>query len=82
MPGRFPDVRAELEAEPDTALLHRRLAAADPAAAARMEPSNRRRVVRALEVTVGSGRPFSSFGPGVGAHPPTAFARPPRRCRA
>ena len=30
----------------------------DPLAASRMEPSNRRRVVRALEVTLGSGRPF------------------------
>lgn len=72
-PGRFPDVRAELEAEPDTASLYRRLAALDPLAASRMEPSNRRRVVRALEVTVGSGRPFSSFGPGLGAYPPNRF---------
>ena len=38
-----------------------------------MEPGNRRRVVRALEVTLGSGRPFSSFGPGLDAHPPTPF---------
>jgi tRNA dimethylallyltransferase len=30
-------------------------------------------VVRALEVTLGSGRPFSSYGPGVSAHPPTPF---------
>ncbi len=28
-------------------------------------PRNRRRIVRALEVTLGSGRPFSSFGPGL-----------------
>lgn len=72
-PGRWPDVRVELEAEPDTTALHRRLAQLDPAAAARMEPGNRRRVVRALEVTLGSGRPFSSFGPGLDAHPPTRF---------
>jgi tRNA dimethylallyltransferase len=45
----------------------------DPLAASRMEPSNRRRVVRALEVTLGSGRPFSSFGPGLEAYPSTAF---------
>ena len=38
---------------------------------ARIEPTNRRRVVRALEVTIGSGRPFSSFGPGLEAYPPT-----------
>ena len=37
-----------------------------------MEPTNRRRIVRALEVTLGSGRPFSSYGPGLDAHPPTA----------
>ena len=73
IPGRYPAARAEVEAEPDTTALHRRLAALDPVAAARMEPSNRRRVVRALEVTLGSGRPFSSYGPGVRAHPPTPF---------
>jgi tRNA dimethylallyltransferase len=38
-----------------------------------MEPNNRRRVVRALEVTVGSGQPFSSFGPGLEAYPETRF---------
>ena len=36
-----------------------------------IEPGNRRRVVRALEVVLGSGRPFSSFGPGLQAYPPT-----------
>jgi tRNA dimethylallyltransferase len=36
-----------------------------------MEPNNRRRVLRALEVTLGSGRPFSTFGPGLEAYPPT-----------
>ena len=74
LPGQYPDVRAELDADPDTEGLHARLATLDPAAAARMEPSNRRRVVRALEVTLGSGAPFSSFGPGLDQHPPTPFA--------
>ena len=69
IPGQWPAVRAELEAEADTAVLHARLARQDPAAAARMEPMNRRRVVRALEVTIGSGRPFSSFGPGLDQYP-------------
>lgn len=73
LPGQFPEVRAELDAEPDTARMHRRLAELDPVAADRMEPSNRRRIVRALEVTMGSGRPFSAFGPGLDQHPPTAF---------
>ena len=49
--------------------LHARLAGLDPQAASRMEPTNRRRVVRALEVTMGSGRPFSTFGPGLEAYP-------------
>ncbi len=73
IPGQFPDERAALDDEPDTAALHRHLVALDPVAASRMDPANRRRVVRALEVTLGSGRPFSSFGPGVGSLPPTAF---------
>jgi len=74
IPGRYPDVRDELEIEPDTVALHRRLTELDPVAAARMEPTNRRRVVRALEVTLGSGRPFSSYGPGLDDHPPSRFA--------
>src|SRR5690606_19839597 len=61
IPGRHPEVLAELEAVKDTAGLHARLASLDPVAATRMEPTNRRRILRALEVTIGSGRPFSSF---------------------
>ncbi len=75
IPGRYPAVRAALEAEPDTEALHQRLAELDPVAAGRMEPSNRRRIVRALEVTVGSGRPFSSYGPGLSHYPATAFVQ-------
>jgi tRNA dimethylallyltransferase len=71
IPGRYPEVLAALTADPDTVGLHARLAEVDPKAAARMEPTNRRRVLRALEVTLGSGRPFSSYGPGVGTHPDT-----------
>jgi tRNA dimethylallyltransferase len=78
VPGQWPALRAELEDEAASSpaavpALHRRLAEADPAAAARIEPGNARRIVRALEVTLGSGRPFSSFGPGVGTYPPTRF---------
>ena len=75
IPGRYPEVRAELETDSDTAALHRRLSALDPVAAGRMEPTNRRRIVRALEVTVGSGEPFSSYGPGLGHYPPTPFVQ-------
>jgi tRNA dimethylallyltransferase len=71
LPGQWPQVRIELEAESDTAALFERLIELDPAATAKMEPTNRRRIVRALEVTIGSGRPFSSFGPGVDDYPPT-----------
>ena len=70
-PGQWPDVRAELDVTSDTVALHQRLAELDPVGASRMEPTNRRRVVRALEVTVGSGRPFSSLGPGLTAYPTT-----------
>ncbi len=75
IPGRYPQVRADLEAEPDTGVLHRRLAELDPVAAGRMEPTNRRRVLRALEVTLGSGQPFSTFGPGLDHYPPTPFVQ-------
>jgi len=71
LPGRYPEVVAELEAELDTGALHRRLSSLDPLAATRMEPTNRRRVLRALEVTLGSGRPFSSFGPGLDQYRPS-----------
>lgn len=78
IPGRYPDVAAALEAELDEgraapADLHARLAVLDPVGAGRMEPTNRRRVVRALEVTIGSGRPFSEFGPGLGTYPATGI---------
>jgi tRNA dimethylallyltransferase len=75
-PPRFPEVSATLEAEAtdSTALLamHQRLAEMDPLGASRMEPTNRRRVLRALEVSIGTGRPFSSFGPGLGVYPEIA----------
>ena len=69
MPGEWPEIRESLEADPDTAAMHARLAGLDPVAAARIEHTNRRRIVRALEVCIGSGLPFSSFGDGVAAHP-------------
>ena len=74
IPGQFPEVRATLESDDDTAALYAQLLELDPMAARRMESTNRRRIVRALEVTMGSGRPFSSYGPGLDAHPPTDFA--------
>ena len=80
IPGRYPEVAVGLEAELDEGRatpedLHRRLARLDPVGAERMAPTNRRRVVRALEVTVGSGQPFSQFGPGLEAYPATGIAQ-------
>ena len=63
-PPTDPAVRARLEAEAAEAgppELYGRLAAADPTAAARIQPGNLRRTVRALEVIELTGRPFSSF---------------------
>lgn len=68
-PGEYPQVRKELEGERRVEVLYRRLEELDPLAASRIEPTNRRRIERALEVTIGSGKPFSSFGPGTGAYP-------------
>jgi tRNA dimethylallyltransferase len=69
LPGEFLDIRATLEEELDTAKLFARLAELDPKAVEKIEHSNRRRIIRALEVCIGSGRAFSSFGPGTGAYP-------------
>jgi tRNA dimethylallyltransferase len=66
-PGTDPGLRARLESElaaVGSDALHARLAAADPAAAAAILPSNGRRIVRALEVIELSGRPFSATLPG------------------
>ena len=73
IPGRWPEVRAELE-QLDTADAVGAAAGARRRRRRRIEPANRRRIVRALEVTIGSGRPFSTFGPGLQAYPPTAVA--------
>lgn len=73
MPGQYPDVRRVIEAEPSLERLWSYLRQLDPEAATRILPSNRRRIERALEVTLGAGRPFSSFGPGMDHYPPSSF---------
>ena len=63
-PPTDPAVRARLEteaAEVGLPELYRRLTLTDPPAAARIQPGNLRRTVRALEVMELTGRPFSSF---------------------
>lgn len=65
-PGTDPTVRAGLEqelAQAGAEALHERLRRLDPAAAAAIEASNTRRVVRALEVLAVTGRPFSASLP-------------------
>jgi tRNA dimethylallyltransferase len=66
IPPTDPAVRAWWEAELERVgveELFARLTAADPEAAARIEPRNGRRVVRALEVIELTGRPFSATLP-------------------
>lgn len=61
-PPHSPEVRAELEERADeegSEALYSRLQSLDPKAAARIEPGNARRIVRALEVIELTGRPFS-----------------------
>jgi tRNA dimethylallyltransferase len=65
-----PHLRAELEAQAAAAgseALHARLAGLDPLAAARIDHRNVRRVIRALEVCLATGRPISSL---QGKEPP------------
>jgi tRNA dimethylallyltransferase len=69
-----PELRAELEreaAEHGPEALHARLAAVDPVGAASIERRNVRRVVRALEVTLTLGRPFSEVGRNRGSPLPS-----------
>ena len=58
-----PALRQELEAlaaDSGPAAIHSRLAAIDPEAAARLDPLNARRVIRALEVVTRTGLPLSA----------------------
>lgn len=72
IPSRYPEVRAQLEvrAEDELVQLYAELSELDPLAASRMEPTNSRRIVRALEVTLASGRAFSSYGAGLRTYGP------------
>ena len=71
-PPRYSQVAADLESE-STDDLTQRLGRLDPLALSRIPPRNRRRLIRALEVTIGSGQPFSSFGSGLDSFPGTPF---------
>ncbi len=90
-PGTDPAVRDELQREAEALgaeRMHGRLAEMDPAAAAKIEPENVRRTVRALEVAAITGRAVQllrrrvgvvSARPGaVGGHPSDVGAAPER----
>jgi tRNA dimethylallyltransferase len=76
-------VRQEAEGRP-TEALHAELARHDPEGAARLRPSDRMRVMRALEIFLATGRPIASFygdpvpGPLAGRNLRKIFLAPDR----
>ena len=69
-PDTDPKVRAEIAAEAEIVgadVMHQRLAALDPAAAAAIPKENLRRVVRALEVIQLTGKPYTASLPREGS---------------
>jgi tRNA dimethylallyltransferase len=72
-PGTEPGTRSGLEAEAGALgaeRMHRRLTDLDPVAAAKIQPGNVRRTVRALEVAAITGAPFSTFAAAWEVYPP------------
>ena len=72
-PGTDPETRSLLESEAaglGPTRLHARLVGLDAEAAARIDPRNVRRTVRALEVAALTGRPFSRFARAWERYPP------------
>jgi tRNA dimethylallyltransferase len=61
LPAADPSLRNELEPLPTEALLQQ-LHQRDPVCWSRIDRSNRRRIIRALEVCIITGEPFPSFG--------------------
>ncbi len=94
-PGTDPELRHALEEDLDEVgaeALHERLRDLDPETAAKVPPSNTRRVVRALEVITLTGKPFTASlpersyvyddaRPGRRAHPATGARRAHRPTR-
>lgn len=80
MPAVPDAVRARVRAEAEgleTPALHGRLAERDPQSAARLRPSDRLRVLRALEIHAATGRSLSSFH--AAREPGPLAGRPLRR---
>ena len=66
-PDADPELRASLIRRLETeglAALRHELRRLDPATAGRIDPANRQRIVRALEVCIATGRPYSEFRSG------------------
>ena len=64
MPGANPSIRAELSDRGNSIgwpAMHRELLRLDPVAASKIDPNNRQRIQRALEVYQISGTPISTF---------------------
>ena len=82
-PPTDPSVRRRLEERyaGDPAAGHAELQRTDPDAARRMEPTNLRRIVRALEVRELTGRPFSEWREALDAHESRYAGAPGRRRR-
>ncbi len=68
VPNSYPEIRVKLETElleSTSGDLYKQLQLLDPVAALKIHPNNSRRIIRALEVCLGSGIKFSDFGSGV-----------------
>ncbi len=79
LPAVDPSVRQSLQQELQTLglpTLVAELSATDPVAHQRIDLQNHQRVLRALEITRGTGRPFSSYHTGPEAAAAMAAARP------
>lgn len=74
-PGVRQQLQQELQAQGLPALVAE-LAATDPVAHSRIDLQNHQRVLRALEITRGTGQPFSSYHTGPEAAAAAAAARP------
>ena len=79
LPSSSKALRSKLEQQSTPALL-KELALRDPVASERIDRQNRRRVIRALEVCLISGKPFSSFATDSFPNPaiPRFFLERPR----
>jgi tRNA dimethylallyltransferase len=80
LPAADPEVRAAIDAEAETSgwpAMHAQLAVVDPLAAARVEPNDRQRIQRALEVYHSTGQTLSDWQQrdGTGAPPGVAFCK-------